>query len=237
MDDALTELIRLPEGVTPRVSISREIPPAPSAEVERAWGAMSRDNPRLYDAPVLSVVSFDGVRGEFLARRDRYKRLAVQPRVMTGVRLLAVTGVLTARDRAGGLHVFLGRRGAQTRVYPRMWELGPSGGVSCPAPSIDALSAADLVASLVEEIEEEAGLGAPASARPIAVVRDRRAFSDDLVFLCDAGELERQRAGGPNWEYEEHAWVAASGLRAFDAAHGPEIIPPTRAILRELGWA
>lgn len=240
MDGAMQEVIRIDAANGPlRVVVSRDGPPSLSAEVAAQWEKLRSENPRHYDGPVLSVVSFDAASNEMVTRRDRYPRLAVQPRVRTGVRLLAVTGVLIAKDAGGVEHVLLGRRGRETRVYAGMWEVGPSGGVACPPPSIGVLSEADLVASLRDEIEEESSLPPPSAAAPVALVRDHRAFSDDIVFRCDSGGLEAARAamGPANWEYEEHAWLPLGEVAAFDARHANEIIPPTRAIFRFFGWA
>src|SRR5262245_13445545 len=121
------------------VTVSREAPPSPSGAVTARWEQLCRENPRHYDGPLLSVVTFDPERGEMLCRRDQYQRLAVQPQVATGVHLLAVTGVLVATDGGGRRYVLLGRRGKQTRVFGGMWELGPSGGVAPPPANVQSL--------------------------------------------------------------------------------------------------
>src|ERR1041384_7215902 len=120
----IPDIIAWPLAGELSVRISREPPPAPSAAVAARWDELCRENPRHYDGPLLSVVTFDPDRAEVLCRRDRYQRLAVQPRVPTGVHQLAVTAVLTAADGGGRRYVLLGRRSQQTRVFGGMWELG-----------------------------------------------------------------------------------------------------------------
>lgn len=240
-------------GVAPglRVIVSGAQPAISAAEREqtdRAWSAMCAGNPRLYSGPLLAVVSIDFERGVYYCRRDKFKRLAVQPSVRTGVRLLSVTGVLTACDAVGRRHVLLGRRGVQTRVYPGMWELGPAGGVPPPHPHAgrDGLGEEDLVAQLLEEGEEELGVRLErARVRPACLIaRDQIAQSDDVTFEIvhdEPGSMERlgeaMHAGGAHaWEYSQTLWVPLDTLRQFDAAHAEEIIITTRATFRGLGW-
>lgn len=217
------------------VTISRERPPLATAAVEQEWSRLVAGNPRLHDGGVLSVLSFDQDHHAILARRDSYKRLAVQPRVHTGVRLLGVTALLEAIDGSGRRHVLLGRRGVQTRLYGGQWEIGPSGGVSLPPLNIERLSLADLCASLHDEISEETGLTAPVAGTPAAYVRDHFACSDDLVIAFSLGELDavRHLARPANWEYQETHWMPLDCASQFDT---PETIGASRALFRLLDW-
>ncbi len=214
------------------------IPGAPtpaSAEVVAAWEAMGAANPRLYNGPVLSVVSIDLERAEITCRRDEFRRLAVQPRVRTGVRVLSVTGVVTSRDASGREHVLLGRRGVSTRVYPGLWELGPAGGIPVPAPTIRELDERAIREQVLAEAAEEVGI----ALRPgpiVALARDWIACSDDIVVRCEADGVGSVGSPGSPWEYDETRWVPVVEVPAFDREHAAGIIGPTRALFRVLGW-
>jgi hypothetical protein len=220
------------------VDISPLDPPAVTPDVEREWAKIVTANPRVYNGPHLSVVSIDFDEARIHCRRDTFQRLIVQPRVRTGMRLLAVSALVVARDACGREHVLLGRRGASVRIYPGMWEFGPAGGVTPPHASVRSLSEADLKRNLAEEMEVEIGVTFQVG-EPIAIVRDTIAFSDDIIYRCDAGDLDaaRHAMGEPsNWEYSETKWIAVDDLGAFAAKHAKEIILPTRAMVKLLGW-
>lgn len=222
------------------VSVARGHPPAhaaPDTPTAREWSRLASLNPRLFSDPILSVVSIDADLGRIHARRESYQRLAVQPRVRTGVRLLSVTGILIATDDDGGEHVLLGRRGEGVRVYADMWEFGPSGGVGCPPAPITDLSEHDLLEHLADEVAEEVGLEVT-GGRAVAIVRDHAAFSDDVCFRIDAGRLDHARAvtRPANWEYSETRWVATSRFAAFCAEHAGRVIVSTIETARTLGW-
>ncbi|MFO0832455.1 MAG: hypothetical protein U0637_11540 [Phycisphaerales bacterium] len=234
------EVFPLVPGVALSVEISRAGAPARSQAVEDAWSKLVAGNPRLFDGPLLSVLSLgpasaEHPTNEVTVRRDRFSRLAVQPGVRTGVRILSVTGVLMSTDGAGKRHVLLGRRGSGTRIYDGMWELGPSGGLQEPPPAVAALDEGAVFSHLADEVSEEVGLHIE-QGRAVCVVRDHFAMSDDLVFVCEVGPLERVRAAPANWEYSETAWVAVDEVPAFERAHGAEVIAPTRGIFRAFGW-
>lgn len=204
--------------------------PAPHAEVDAEWSRRVAANPRLYDGPLLAVERIDDT--AIICRRDSYKRLAVQPAVATGVEQLSVTGILTRDERAGAA-VLLGRRAASTRIYGGLWELGPSGGVEPPPPGTTTLTDADLAAQLRREIAEEAGPGlALGEPRAITICHDPAAHSHDIVFRCPILAAPPPRPG--NWEYDDVRWIPLASLAAFERDH--ELIPPTRALLRFLGW-
>ena len=228
----------LPFASPVRVSIALTPAPALSHAGECAWATLRAGNPRFFDGPMLSVVSINEASRTVVVQRDRYARLAVQPQVHTGARLLAVTAVCTARDQRGDQHVLLGQRGAGVRMYPGMWELGPSGGLDAPA-DMNELDEHAILASLAQEVHEEAGL-AFTSARCTAVARDNPASSDDLVYHCDCGKLEQwKRARPPQssaWEYATRAWVPVEQLPAWVKRHGLRTIPTTLATFAHLGW-
>lgn len=208
-------------------------PAAASAEVRREWSAMCAANPRLHDGPVLSVVWFDAEQGAMLARADTYQRLAVQPRVPTGVRMLGVTALLVALDDAGREHVLLGRRGAATRVYGGRWELGPSGGLDSWHAGQREIDPTAIVEQAADEVQEEAGLEV-AGGTIIGLVRDETACSYDVIVRIGAGGLRDAPARPDGWEYTQVAWVAVDEAEGFTREH--DLIGPARAVLRALGW-
>lgn len=215
------------------IAIDHRAPPAPSAEVQREWERMRAGNPRLHNGPVLSVVWFDAERGAMLTRPDTYQRLAVQPRVRTGVRLLGVTALLIARDHRGEEHLLLGRRGPQTRVYGDRWELGPAGGLDSWHPGQQVIEPAAIIDQAADEAHEEAGLEV-SGGEIIGLLRDEIACSYDVIVRVEAGGLEQARARADGWEYTRVAWVAATEAGRF--ARENDLIGPARAVLRTLGW-
>jgi hypothetical protein len=226
--------------VSMRVTIARDPPPPeapPGSPTAKEWDRQRAANPRLFNGPVLSVVSLDPAAAHIAARRDTYQRLVVQPRVHTGVRMLAVTGVGGGDDAAGRRHALFGLRGPGVRVYPGMWELGPSGGLPVPPAPVAELSPADLARALADEIDEEIGVEVPAGT-PCAMVRDHAAFSDDICVLIDAGALEplAERTAPANWEYQRTAWVPLDALPDWERSHADSTIAATRALLRLLAW-
>lgn len=222
-----------------RVVISREATPgeAPAdSAIGREWSRQRDENPRLHNGPILSVQALDPETGEVLARRDTYQRLVVQPRVSTGVRLLAVTGALVARDERGHEHLLLGRRAPGVRMYGGLWEIGPSGGLGVPPAPVTELDAAALSAHLGDEASEEIGIETPLGV-PVAVVRDDAARSDDICLRVEMGPLERVATLAPaSWEYTEVLWVPVAELARVDAAEGDSIIAASRVLMRVLGW-
>lgn len=230
------EVLAWPGSV--RVTIRREPTPAEAGAetpIGREWAGQREANPRLFNGPVLSVVSLDPPLGHIACRRETYQRLVVQPRVATGVRMLAVTGVLLATGGDGTEHVLFGRRAPGVRIYGGQWELGPSGGVAAPPAAVEELTERDLAEQLADEVEEEIGLRVSGGA-PVAVVRDRVACSDDVCLLLHVGPLEAARAAPANWEYTEVAWVPRAEVAAWMTAAPGGVIGASRALVAYLGW-
>lgn len=222
------ELIGFAPGVQRlRVRVVAGEPPTATSEVERVWGEMRGANPRLYSGPILAVTGIDAARGEITARRDTYQRLVVQPRVPTGVRQLSITAVVV-RTGAKGPEVLLGRRSAQTRMYAGMWELGPAGGVE-PPQGAGEIGHGALMDELRREAREEAGLGVSGEGRPLGIAYDARAESYDVVLLVGFAGQSPERS----WEYQELRWLPLGEAGRFERERAGEIIPPTRAVLRE----
>ncbi len=237
-DIPLVEIVPLDERASLRVVISREDAPGPSEAAHREWDRQVSLNPRLFPGQILAFMGLDETRSEILSRRDSYVRLAVQPAVATGARLLSVTAILLASDGAGAEHVLIGQRADSVRNYPGLWEVGPSGGVVVPPRAVGELGADLIAASALEEIAEEVGLVAGSGAVPLfpqapcALLRDHGAKSDDIVVPvrvgAPLGELRLER----NWEYSQTQWVPRGRLGDLEAELGPRLIPPSAALLR-----
>lgn len=231
------EVLAWPGSV--RVTIGRDPAPGEAATdtpIGREWASQREANPRLFNGHVLSVVSLDPPLGHIACRRDSYQRLVVQPRVQTGVRMLAVTGVLLATGARGEQHVLFGRRAPDVRVYGGQWELGPSGGVSAPPPAVQEITGRDLAEHLADEVEEEVGLRVSGGV-PVAVVRDRAACSDDVCMVLHLGPLAALRASPANWEYTEVAWVPVRDVAPWMASARGGVIGASRSLAAHLGWA
>lgn len=212
-----------------------------SAADDAAWEAMCARNPRLFDGPILEVRGLDASTGVVHAVRSRYRRLAVRETTGSRVVQVAVRAIVTATDADGRDRVFLGRRGPRTRVYPTLWESGPAGGVP---PSDDdgsrgeTLDLRRLREHLRDETREEAGLGVNAADFvPLAFLDDREGGGFDVVMRTHLPHrLEATSGGELNWEVSETLWLPLDEAHAFDAAHAGEIIGPTRAMWRFMGW-
>ena len=213
--------------------------PRTIAAVENRWEELVAANPRMFNGPLLTVVGADLESGLVECRRGDFKHLAVQDKVSTGTEILAVSGVVIARDRAGREHVLLGRRARQTRVYGGMWELGPSGGMPVPPDGVGDLCLDDFVRHLDEEMREEVGLELE-GARCVCAgfCRDFIAHSLDVMVRVEVRQaVEDLPSASRDWEYEEVRWIALDDIGEFDRAHADQIIPPTRAFWRSFGWA
>lgn len=215
-------------------------------EIDRAWEAMTRENPRLFDGLFLSVEKwsppgaearpgFAASPGHFVCRVERYRHLAVAPFVPTAssTRLLALTGIVTARDPSGTEHVLMGLRGKETRMYGGLWEFAPAGGVDPPGPG-QMFDQALLRRVLARELEEEVGLAAEAlgACDPVMVVLNEEARSYDVVMRTKLviGLEEAQRwATAGSWEYERVEWVPVDEVGAFVEPEG--IVPQGREMV------
>lgn len=242
--DGLDDVLVWQPAASLRVSISDEGPHSYSAEHEQRWNALRESNPRVFDGPILAVDAIDAGASLIRARRERYKRLAVQDHPAPGpdaVWLLGVKGWITARDASGREHVLIARRGVQTRIYHGLWECAPAGGVDPPSPAVSELSTDSLAQTLVTEAAEELGIELdPRGARVLAVCRDLVAGSDDIVIAIELARIIDPRRppscarAHSGWEYSDTAWLARADARSFDRA--TTLVPPTRAILRLLAW-
>jgi hypothetical protein len=213
-----------------------------TAAEEACWASLCAANGRVHDGEILRVVGVDFERSVVRCERGRYKRLVVSRALGASeeVRILGVKGFIVGRDAAGGEHVLIGRRGAQTRVYGGLWETAPAGGVAVPRDGVTAIGVRELAASVEEEGEEELGVALDTrGARVVAVCRDEVAGSDDVFLRFEmAGVINPRRAGAcqhgsGGWEYSDTAWLARADAAGFDSRG---LIAPVRAVLRVLGW-
>lgn len=229
-------------GREPEIVIERGTPgdASDAAAVEAAWARMTAANPRLFDGPILSLASFDPGAGRVACRRETYKRLSVRGAVDTGVVLVAVNAVLIARDAGGEEHVLLGRRSPQVRMYGGMWELAPAGGLDPPAEDCATLGPAALRAQLRRELREEAGLDHGLDdAAPIAFYSDAAATSFNIVLRVELRTplaALTAAAGDRHWDCDAVTWLARADAPAFDRERAGDLIAPTRALLRFIGW-
>ncbi|MCW5754668.1 MAG: hypothetical protein KIT24_08200 [Phycisphaeraceae bacterium] len=218
-------------------------PATPDPALDSAWAQRMQANPRLFPGPILTVVDLARAGPSHITLRcrpDTYDRFAVQPEYATGVRLLAVTGLLID-ERAASPRVLLARRSREVHTYPGCWELAPAGGVEPPPPGA-SLSLDLLCRQLQAEFREEFGLDDTAPPLPpaeaLAIARDQATFSDDIVLrvaLCDEHITAINRAVR-QWEYDDLFWLSRQDAPAWLRAHAAETIPPTLAVLHWLGW-
>lgn len=202
--------------------------------VEAQWQRRLKANPKMFNAPLLAVSSFDPLTGAIKGRVEEYRRMVVQPEVDTGVVLLAVTVVLLGTDAQGRKCVILGKRSPKTRIYGNYWELGPSGGVELPPDNVTFLGESYIFEQCALEMEHE--LNVPwRNPYLCAVTYERDAQCLDLIVSADV-DIPAGGLSPSNWEYLEVRAVPIEDLPAFDQANAANIIPPTRALWRFWGW-
>ena len=226
-----------------RVEIAPGPPPPPTDGMLSRWDGLRVRTPRLFNGPILAFLGADASAGVVRARRDTYMRLACQdghapPEVM----LLGVTALLVAPGTDGVPRVMLGKRSREVWACPGLWEFGPAGGLHAPGifdhngPA--TLRGRGVLDHLLREIREEVGIAvAPARTAPECLTIDADGRGADIVIRVeyDVPPASLHRADAPDsWEYEEIRWLTLAELTAFAAAHGDEMIAPTRAIARGL---
>jgi hypothetical protein len=238
-------------GAGLRVNVSREdhadrFDSATRAWIDECWSRALEASPGLFDAPVFSVERVDPGAGIIECRRARYRELVAQTALTgergpwcLGVAQLSVTGLLVGRDARGNCHVAIGRRSEKTRIYPRMWELAPAGGVEiAEAGTGGGLEV--LTRALDAEAREELGMELDMSeATAVALSPDPSAGSVDVIIRVDVpGVTIPHRApacGSCMWEYTDTAWLSERDAMKFVREHEHAVIPPTRAALARLG--
>lgn len=201
--------------------------------IDAEWRRRLAQNPKMFNAPLLAVSSFEPLTGEIKARIEEYRRMVVQPSINTGVVLLAVTVVLTGMMN-GRECVVLGKRSPKTRIYGDYWELGPSGGVELPPGTATLLGAGYIFEQCALEMEHE--LNVPwRNPMLAAVTYEHDARCLDVIVRAEV-DIPEGGFAPSNWEYLEVRAVPLDELAAFDAEHAERIIPPTRALWRFWNW-
>ena len=216
------------------VDIEAASPLATSPELEAQWQALCALNPRLFNGRILVFIHADLAHTRLRVRVDEYKHRATQN--STGVRLtqFGVTGVLIAPGAGGHPSVLLGRRSAQTHIYPGQWELAPSGGVDAPPPGTSTLVIADIRRQLERELVEETGVDVVGlTPVPVALCHDPNGPSMDVIFRID---LDQQPSEHATWEYDDLVWVGLESLAQDLVEQKIELIPPSGAVLRWMRW-
>lgn len=247
------------------IELAPDDPPPPTPDMRSRWDAACRANPRLFNGPILRYLSHARplprprreAAGEeapaspplscfIRASRDTYQRYAMQHHDAAtadparDIYHLAVTGVVTARDAGGNDAVVLGRRGASTFIYPRMWEHAPGGGLESP----------DIDGQLLLEMEEELGLPGladgsrrdellepPGDDDVLGLTTDPNTPSVDVIVRVRLRDGAERAMNTDSWEYGASRLVPVAALPEFVEREGEaNIIPPTLAIWRGMGW-
>ncbi len=216
-----------------------DIAPGPSAatspELDARWDALAADNPRLFNGRILAFLRADLARARLRVQVDQYKRMAAQNHDQPKLTQFGVTGVLTAPDDNARPCVLLGRRSDATHIHPGRWELAPSGGVDAPEPGTARMSIMDIRSQLERELAEETGVALDGHApTPIALCHDPDAPSMDVIFRIELGAMPIGHK--TTWEYDQLVWVPIDGLKAELDARSIDLIAPSAAVLRWLGW-
>lgn len=223
-----------PPGEPLGVTLQRSNHPAAlrdDAAIARAWARRREHNPRLFDGPIASVVSFDPRDGRVVWQPDRYRALAVRDEVATGIEHLSAMALVVAPDAHARRCVLLARRSDSVAVYPGLWEFGPSGGIDPPATG--QITPDALIDQLRREIREEIGLScAPGTITPAMVVRDTGAQSLDIVCWV---RLDAPITPDASWEYDDIAPVPIDRLEQWITQQGQAVCPPTIGVARVLG--
>jgi 8-oxo-dGTP pyrophosphatase MutT (NUDIX family) len=224
-DDASRLIVEIVLGTVPETS----------AELDTRWNKLAARNPRLFNGRILAFLHADLASARLRVRVDEYKRMAAQSPDDRHLTQFGVTGVLTAPDQTARPCVLLGQRSDATHIHPGRWELAPSGGVDAPRPGTTQLSIAQISAQLERELAEETGVTIDGLApNPIALCHDPDAPSMDVIFRLELGTMPVEHK--TTWEYDQLVWVPIDGLKDELDARSIDLIAPSAAVLRWLGW-
>lgn len=238
----MTQATVIELGGNPRrliVSIDPSPPPQVDARIESRWQELCAQNPRLFNGRILAFLRADLVASCVYVQVDQYKRMATQTPENPVLIQFGVTGILTASQYLGSNQpeevVLLGKRSAETHIYPGQWELAPSGGVDAPPDGTTTMSVTDIARQVEQELAEETGLDAAhATIEPIALCNDPIAPSLDVVFRVHLDTPSPVHTS--TWEYDELRWIPVRNLARHLEHNAIELIPPSAAVTRWLGW-
>ncbi len=221
-----------PMSETVRVVVdhqSAETTEQQDAQIEIAWRDLCARNPRYFNGTMLAFDSYDAGTGVVRATVEQYKRHAVRDVVDVGISLLAITGLLIARDDQGCKNILLGKRSPNTHRYGNLWEFGPSGGIDVPVQPARTLGLKAIVREIERETMEECGIAMTQHrATPIAMVHDEAVGSTDLAIMIELGGIPPIEHG---WEYLDSRWVDADALERWAQCTPNELIPTTLALV------
>lgn len=218
-----------------------------AAAIGHMWEELRRENPRLFDGPILLADGLaDGLadchallHDRLIARRSTYRVLATAAHVGMQVRALGVQALVTGVDDRKVEHVLMGRRGSQTRVYQGLWENAPSGTIVPPPPGEKFIDWPHFSRALMDEGLEELGLNLSASNMGwMALVDDGIAQSLDVVLsvlMHDPIDPRRSVCASDDrhrWEYLDTAWVPRAKVMEWIEAHASAVSPATRGLVR-----
>lgn len=206
--------------------------------IQAAWNDAARQNPRLFDGPILAVQTVDPASNTIRATPERFAHVVCSRDWTTlTTTILSVTGIIEA-NRGGQPCILVARRGPSTRSYPGMWEFAPAGGLH-PVANTSVLGLNHVLRTLRAELLEEVGIDVPLqNVQPIAVVADPTARSMDIAVRAQLpGEAPKPRIQGEHaWECSEATWVPISEVARFLLSAPGGAIEPTVALARWLGW-
>ncbi|MCK4873449.1 MAG: NUDIX hydrolase [Phycisphaerales bacterium] len=175
------------------------------AGIDECWRRAQRNNPAIFDGPILHVCGFDADAGLITTAHASYRCIvALRAGLDCGIRALGVSGMVRC-----GEHILVARRGRDVLLYPSRWELAPSGVAEPPAGEDGGT--VDLVGILLNELVEETGLHASRTAvHPMMFAYDATTRSYDACFVLD---VDRQEPVTGNGEYAHLAWQPLAELR------------------------
>lgn len=170
------------------------VPPgADLDEVDRAFEAACRDNPRLHDGPIWHVLSHsrDGHGGVTLHMMESAYRFQAVARRAHGERP-GPTRPLGVKCLARSPHGWLmGRRSPRSLTYGGLWEFLGGGAMQVGE---------EPGAAARRELREESGVDALGPPVPVALLFDARVGTWDIVHRVHVAGLAGDLA---SWEHEE----------------------------------
>jgi 8-oxo-dGTP pyrophosphatase MutT (NUDIX family) len=205
----------------------RDHPAEMHTHIKAAWRQLCDQNPRYFNGGMLAFDSYDPSTNIIHSHAEEYKHHAVRDTVDLGVSLLAVTGVLAARDYEHTKYM-LGKRSPTTHRYGDLWEFGPCGGVDVPTKPITTLGPDAILGELQREAIEEAGIRfTEVSPVSLGLVHDDAVGSVDIVLRVPLDTIPKTHS---SWEYTECMWLTISELNERLHSHPNEFIPTAHAI-------
>ncbi|TAL00184.1 MAG: hypothetical protein EPO08_14510 [Rhodospirillaceae bacterium] len=210
---------------------------ATAKEIERVWdAAQARRGTPLFNGTLFSVDAIQAA--EICGHFVEYKWfIAVReiPGLQPILRIqpLAVTGVLRCADG-----IVFGRRSQVVTQDQGLWELVPAGGlsVSCRQPD----GTLDVGAQILEELEEEIGLGRKhvTRMRPFCVVEDTATHVFDVaievVTSASKDAIESAFRMDLPREYDAIEIIADTEVEAFVEQHGQDLAPLSAFLLQRV---